>query len=268
MSKPISFSGSIPTNYNRYLGPLLFIPYAEDIASRVPSSATSILELACGTGLVTAQLSKRFSSSTKIIATDLNPDMIAIGKSNLTDSRIEWQVADMMQLPFDDNSFDAVVCQFGVMFVPDKLKAFKEAFRVLKKGGTFIFNTWDEIKNVEAFSIGNKVIQEFFNHNAPAFFKVPFSMYDPDELRQLMVSSGFSNIHVELVKKIGKAETSLHAAKGIIEGNPIYKEIMEINPNAIGILEEKISQQLHETFGQNPLTHSMTAFVATGTKAS
>ncbi len=95
-SRPISFSGTIPTNYNRYLGPLLFIPYAQDIATRVSADVTSILELACGTVLVTAQLSKRLPSSVKITATDLNPDMIAVGKSNVTDTRIEWKTADMM----------------------------------------------------------------------------------------------------------------------------------------------------------------------------
>jgi ubiquinone/menaquinone biosynthesis C-methylase UbiE len=265
-TQPSSFSGSIPANYDLYLGPLLFLPYAEDIAQRIPSDVTSILELACGTGLVTAQVSKRFFSTVKIVATDLNPDMIAVGKKNVTDSRIEWLTADMTQLPFADNSFDAIICQFGVMFVPDKLKAFKEAYRVLRKGGRFIFNTWDKIQNVEAFSIGNEVIQEFFQNNAPAFFKIPYSMHNASELELLLINSGFLNPHIELVKKQGYAESALHAAKGIIEGNPIYKEIMDRAPDAIEVLEEKISRRLEEIYGNAPITHSMQAYVGSGEK--
>lgn len=261
-----SFIGSIPANYNRYLGPLLFIPYAEDIAQRVSANVQSILELACGTGLVTSQLAKKFSKSVKIIATDLNPDMITVAKENVVDTKIEWQTADMLQLPFADNSFDCVVCQFGVMFVPDKLKAFQEAYRVLKQSGHFIFSTWDRIETCGAFAIANKVIQDFFGDKAPTFFKTPYSMFDPEELIQLLMQSGFLYPKVELVKKNGHAETSMHAARGLVEGNPIYKEIISIDPAAVDVLKEKISSQLQAAYGNGALQHSMQALVGEGVK--
>lgn len=266
MSSQPHFAGSVPTNYNRFLGPLLFTPYAEDIAQRIPEGVHSILELACGTGLVTAQLAKRFGHVVKVTATDLNPDMIVVAKKEVTTAGIEWQTADMQQLPFADNSFDCVICQFGLMFVPDKRLAFREAYRVVKKGGRFIFNTWDRIENVATFAVGNSVIQNFFNHNAPPFFKIPFSMFDPHELEQLLTQSGFTNPKVELIKKEGHAETAMHAARGIVEGNPIYKEIMDIDPAAVKTLEEKISSRLEAIYGNESLKPPMQAFVGEGVK--
>ncbi len=152
------------------------------------------------------------------------------------------------------------------MFVPDKLQAFKEVHRVLKKVGKFVFSTWDKIETVETFAIANKIIQDFFNDNAPSFFKIPYSMYDTKELQQLLANSGFLNVQIELVKKRGHADTALDAAKGIIEGNPIYKEIIDYDPNAVNILEEKIALKFEEEFGKSALSPSMQALVGSGVK--
>ncbi len=261
-----AFTGTVPANYDRYLGPLLFIPYAKDIAERIPGNAQSILELACGTGLVTAQIAKKFYSNSKIVATDLNPDMIAVASSVVKETNVEWQVADMSQLPFEDNSFDAVVCQFGLMFVPDKSKAFSEAHRVLKKGGTFIFNTWDKIQEAGAMYIGNQIIREFFKANPPNFYKTPYSMHDPVELERFLTGAGFSSPHVELVKKEGSALTAMDAAKGIVEGSPILKEIMDRDANAIVAIENKIEEKLAQKYGRGLLTHQIQAYVGQGKK--
>ena len=140
MANSISFSGTIPEVYDQYLGPLLFEPFAKDLTERIKNrKISSVLELACGTGRVTKYLSKLLPDA-KIYATDINPDMLVVAKKKVTAENIEWKQTDMQEIPFEDSKFDLVVCQFGIMFVPDKPKAYKEIFRVLKTGAVLLFN--------------------------------------------------------------------------------------------------------------------------------
>ncbi len=152
-----AFVGSIPENYDRYLGPVLFDPYAADLVSRLNVSAdASVLELACGTGIVTRRLRDRLGSEVRLIATDLNDAMLSYAARKFKpEDAIEWKQADAADLPFADQSFDAVVCQFGLMFVPDKERALSETYRVLKPGGTFLFNVWDAIEYNELAHIAH-----------------------------------------------------------------------------------------------------------------
>ena len=144
------FAGSIPKLYDELLVPLIFEPYADDIASRLASRKVSrVLEIAAGTGVVTRRLASALPADVAIVATDLNRPMLDMAAEVGTTRPVEWREADAMQLPFADGEFDAVVCQFGVMFFPDKAKAFSEARRVLKPGGTFLFNVWDRIEENE-----------------------------------------------------------------------------------------------------------------------
>src|SRR6476661_6264867 len=146
MSSLTAFAGSVPANYDRYLGPLLFEPYALDLVERLKNDQLKqVLEIACGTGRVTRHLTKLVEADGRLVASDLNPDMIAQAKTQLTGERVQWQVADAQQLPFDANSFDHVICQFGVMFFPDKPAAFREAYRVMQPGGKYIFSVWDNM---------------------------------------------------------------------------------------------------------------------------
>jgi ubiquinone/menaquinone biosynthesis C-methylase UbiE len=145
------FSGSIPSIYDRYLGPLIFEPYAQDLANRLSDlHAERVLETAAGSGIVTRALLRSLPASASIVATDLNQPMLDHAAKQVSSSRVSWQKADAQALPFPDGAFDAVVCQFGVMFFPDKQKAYREARRVLKPGGHFVFNVWDSIEYNEA----------------------------------------------------------------------------------------------------------------------
>ncbi len=248
-SNNAAFSGSIPQNYDQYLGPMFFEPYAIDMTSRVTRPGSRLLELACGTGRVTLHLSKKFSPKVKIVATDLNPDMIAIARKQVTEQSVEWLVADMQELPFPDESFDCVVCQFGIMFAPDKAKVFKEAYRVLKKGGTFLFNSWDKIENNGVASIANREVTKFFANTPPAFYGVPFSIYDPEYIKSLALDNGFSSVTVELVKKEGRSESPVSAAKGMLEGSPILKEINDKGPDALGAISKIVQKEIFDAFG-------------------
>ncbi|HET6722792.1 MAG TPA: class I SAM-dependent methyltransferase, partial [Chitinophagaceae bacterium] len=203
MEKIAAFEGSIPANYERYLGPFLFEPYALDLVSRLQDKKYSdILEIACGTGRVTKHLARSVKHDT-LTATDLNQDMLNVAKEAVNDKRVKWMPADAIDLPFDDGSFDLVVMQFGIMFFPDKEKGLKEAYRVLKKDGKLIYNTWDKIETVEAIHEGRLIIESYFADNPPTFYNVPFSMYDDRELITITRRAGFKSITATLVKKEG-----------------------------------------------------------------
>ncbi|MGE5108155.1 MAG: class I SAM-dependent methyltransferase [Sphingobacteriales bacterium] len=262
----VAFSGSVPEKYDECLGPLLFEPYALDICKRVKEiPGNAILEIACGTGRVTSHLSAQFPDA-KITATDLNPDMISIAKKRISSKNTEWMTADVQQLPFADESFDIIVCQFGFMFVPDKPKAFAETFRVLKKGGQLLFNTWDKIENNGPAKIANEAVTEFFKGDPPTFYKIPFSMYDADEIKTLLANAGYKEVSVENVKKEGRNETAKNTAVGFIEGNPIYVEIINKDPSSIQAIELSLTNKLIQQFGDNPLICELSAFVCKGIK--
>ena len=266
MEQNVTFAGSIPANYEKYLGPFLFEPYALDLVSRLQDKKyPQILELACGTGRVTAQLAKSVKHDT-ITATDLNPDMIEVAKTIVDDKNVKWQSADALELPFDDNTFDAVVCQYGIMFFPDKLKGLQEAYRVLKPGGKLIFNTWDNVENNPAIHEGRKIIESYFGDDPPPFYNIPFSMYDENELQKLMNDAGFKNIKTTLVKKEGISESAAGLAIGMVEGNPIFLSINEKDPSLIEPIKKHVEKVLAEKFGDKPLKSKLQAWVCEGEK--
>ena len=266
MEKTAAFAGSVPANYERYLGPFLFEPYALDLVSRLQDKKYSdILEIACGTGRVTSHLARSVKHD-RITATDLNPDMISIAKEIVKDDTVKWMPADAMQLPFEDDSFDLVVMQFGIMFFPDKEKGLKEAYRVLRHGGKLIFSTWNKAETVKAIHEGRLVIESYFGENPPIFYNVPYSMYDDRELTTIARRAGFKNITTTLVKKEGVSPSASDLAKGIVEGNPIYITILERDPSLVNTIKDHIQKVLTEKFGAKDLRSPLEAWVVEGVK--
>jgi len=250
MGKTTAFTGAIPANYENYLGPFLFEPYADDLVSRLQHKKyNDILEIACGTGRVTAHLARSVQFDT-LVATDLNPDMLDMAKEKVKSDKIKWMQANAMDLPFADRYFDLVVIQFGIMFFPDKQKGLKEAYRVLRPAGKLIFNTWDKPEAVPAIYKARKIIESFLGDDLPVFYDIPYSMHDKNELKSLTELAGFKEIMVSLIKKEGVSSSATSLAKGIVEGNPIYLTIMEKDPSLIKIIEDQISKELATEFGE------------------
>ncbi len=187
------FSGSIPSTYDKYLGPLIFEPYAQDLATRLSAlNAERILETAAGTGIVTRALERSLAPGASIVATDLNQPMLDHAAERLSSSRVSWQKVDAQALPFPDASFDAVVCQFGVMFFPDKQQAYREARRVLKPGGHFIFNVWDSLEHNEFADLTAAAVAEMFADDPPGFLaRTPHGYHDPQRIIAEVRSAGF-----------------------------------------------------------------------------
>jgi ubiquinone/menaquinone biosynthesis C-methylase UbiE len=205
-----AFVGSVPAHYDRYLGPILFHHYADDLAARLPvSRGMRVLEVACGTGILTERLVRRVSGQGTVVATDLNDAMLAHGKARQPGGPgLEWRQADGTSLPFPDRSFDAVVCQFGLMFFPDKAAGVREAYRVLRPGGTYLFNVWDALERNPVARIAHETIATFFPGDPPQFYTVPFSLHDPAAVRSLLDAAGFAQVQCVGLEKAGQSPSS------------------------------------------------------------
>jgi SAM-dependent methyltransferase len=215
-----SFTG--PRYYHDYIGPVWFEPYALDLARRLPEQlAGDVLEIACGTGLVTRRLRECMAPALRLVATDLSKPMLDFARAGLTGLEgIEWREADALRLPFADGQFGAVVCGFGFMFVPDKPAALREARRVLADGGILLFNVWDVIEeNPHALAIA-EVIEAMFPGDADMKFRTPYEMSDPASLRSLLAGAGFADVRIETRREEIVDADPARMATGQVRGTP------------------------------------------------
>jgi ubiquinone/menaquinone biosynthesis C-methylase UbiE len=223
-----AFTGSIPANYDRFLVPLIFQSYAADMARRVAALAPqTVLETAAGTGAVARELGPKLQSDASYTVTDLNQPMLDYAASRqLVDSRITWRAADAQALPFPDGCFDAVLCQFGAMFFPDRAAAYREAHRVLRPGGRFIFNVWDRIEeNVFADEV-TEALAMLFPNDPPRFLaRTPHGYYDVARIRGELEAAGFRDVHVETRAEESRADSPRLPAFAYCEGTPLRNEI-------------------------------------------
>jgi ubiquinone/menaquinone biosynthesis C-methylase UbiE len=262
----VKFTGARPGAYDNYLGPFLFEPYGKAMAERVPVNGTStLLELASGTGRVTRHLRERLPGSVKITATDLSPDMMEVAKGKVRG--VEFAVADMQNLPFEENSFDVVVCQFGLMFPPDKPKVFAEVRRVLKPGGTFLFATWERTDRVPIFKlIYNDHVFPFFAGEDTSRFVVPFSMNDPVQLRSLLLTAHFAEANVERVVLQGVAESAESLVKGFFTTHAIGQEVYDRDPIAHDAMAKRMKRAIADQFSDKPVVAELAAYFGFGVK--
>jgi len=260
-----TFTGSIPENYDRFLGPVLFEPYAADLSARLTVTAdASVLELACGTGIVTRRLLDRLGPGAKLLATDLNDAMLDYARAKFgAGDAVEWKQADATDLPFADRSFAAVVCQFGIMFFPDKESAMRETYRVLKPGGTFLFSVWDAIEQNDLPRTAHSVVSKFFADNPPDFYEVPFSFHDPETISSMLSAAGFNNFQSTLLPLPAIAASARDVAQGLIQGNPIITAIKERDESMIPEIEAALTSAIAADFGDAPVRARMQALTCT-----
>jgi SAM-dependent methyltransferase len=262
MTQDTAFAGSVPRRYDHYLGPLLFQPYADEVARRATARAPRrILETAAGTGIVTDALAKTLPDA-EIIATDLNPDMLAVARERLPE-RVEVRQADAQELPFDDSSFDLVVSQFGVMFYPDKPKGHAEARRVLRDGGTYIAVIWDRLDHNPASHVLAEAVAAEFPDDPPRFLeRAPFGYADRDQIEADLRLGGFSAFEIEAVELTSRVSAQ-EAALGMCVGSPMTAEIAERGEGAVERAAAAAERALQDFDGKDV---PMSAWFVTATK--
>jgi ubiquinone/menaquinone biosynthesis C-methylase UbiE len=260
------FAGSIPEIYERYLVPLIFESYALDLAKRFAKTApVDVLETAAGTGVLTRAIAARLPASAHIVATDLNQPMLdhAMGRQP-DDSRIEWKLADALALPFADQSFDVVACQFGAMFFPDKVQGYKEARRVLKPGGHFLFSVWDRISENEFADVVTEALATLFPHDPPRFMaRTPHGYHDVERIRVELNSAGFADISVDAVENKSKASSPRDPAIAYCQGTPLRNEIEARDPSRLQDATNQAAEALAHRFGAGAIEGRIRAFVIT-----
>jgi ubiquinone/menaquinone biosynthesis C-methylase UbiE len=247
-------------HYDNFLGPLFFEPYAIEVAKRIDPSPVSIaLEIAAGTGRVTRHIRERIAPSAQLIASDISEEMLAEAKKQLGHLAIDWQHIDAQQLPFSDNSIDLVVCCFGYMFVPDKPKAFAEAYRVLKPGGMLLFTTWGKLEHNAASYTSRSIAEKYLKRPLDESYDVAVSVFDEDVIRPLLEEAEFSKISIEKVEQFSICETAKEAATGFVDGGFVFKEIRQRNPEWIDEIKAELEKELSEKFGAAPMIAPMSA---------
>jgi SAM-dependent methyltransferase len=255
------FAGSIPRFYQERIVPMIFQPYADDLARRLAGrKITELLEIAAGTGVVTRALDKALGDGVKIVATDLNAAMLEEARSHGTRRPVEWRTADAMSLPFEDGSFDAVVCQFGAMFFPDKAHAFAEARRVLAPGGIFLFNVWDRIEDNEFADVVTAALARLYPADPPRFLaRTPHGYHDVNVVARDVRAGGFGDPRIETIAARSVAPNALEPAIAYCHGTPLRSEV-----EARGSLDEATrvaAKAIEERFGPGPVDGKIQAHV-------
>jgi SAM-dependent methyltransferase len=217
-----SFGGNMPEHYDRHLGPAQFDPFAAFLAERLPRRpAGDVLEVACGTGLVTRRLRERLDPSVRLVATDLSAGMLAFAQQAVAaGGGLQWREADAMRLPFADGQFAVVVCGFGLMFVPDKLAALREARRVLQPGGLLLLSVWDRIEEIPHALAGAEVIEGLFPGDPEMRFRVPYELHDQQALLRLLAEAGFREARSERRRHRIEGIAARDLATGQVRGTP------------------------------------------------
>jgi ubiquinone/menaquinone biosynthesis C-methylase UbiE len=258
------FAGSIPEFYDTFMVPLIFEVYAADLAERVAANSPRfVLETAAGSGVITRALAPRLATDARYVITDLNQPMLDYAASRQgTDGRLEWRQADALNLPFEDDTFDVVCCQFGVMFFPDRVAGYAEARRVLKPGGRFLFNVWDRIEeNVFADDVTNAVATVFPDDPPRFLARTPHGYHDIALIRDELERAGFSEISIETRDAVSRAASARDAAVAYCQGTPLRNEIEARDATLLQLATDRATEAIASRHGDGAVAAKIQAHV-------
>ncbi len=246
------FAGSMPELYDTYLVPLIFEAYAEDLATRLAALAPmSILETAAGSGVVTRAVASCLRPDARYVVTDLNQPMLdhASAKQG-EDARISWRQADALELPFDDCTFDVVLCQFGAMFFPDRIAGYREAYRVLKPGGQFLFNVWDHIDANDFAKAATEAAAAIFPDDPPLFLaRTPHGYHDVAQIRKDVEAASFGEVSIVTKEETSIASSPRHPAVAYCQGTPLRNEIEARDASLLEMVTDRTEEAIAASFG-------------------
>jgi ubiquinone/menaquinone biosynthesis C-methylase UbiE len=259
-----AFGGSVPEFYQRYMVPLHFAPHAQVLAARLADLRSGhVLEVAAGTGAATRALRLVLPDAVRITATDLNEAMLEQARLQPGAEGVEWQSADAASLPFPDGSFDAVVCQFGVMFFPDRLAGFREALRVLRPNGRYLFNVWDRMEVNLLSATAQRVIGKLFPENPSSGHFTAFSCADRGSIRANLTETGFGQIDIEEIAGFSRTPSAQLAATSYIHGGVLRNEIASYGPGSLDRATSALLAEIEVRFGNGPVEMPNQALLVT-----
>ena len=264
------FVGSIPQIYDDLLVPLIFEGYAVALAKKVLACQPArILETAAGSGVVPRALAPHLPQTTQYVATDLHQAMLDHAISRMPPlSNVSWQTADAMALPYQDASFDVAICQFGVMFFPDRVASYREIARVLSSNGTWIFAVWDDVESNEFAQTVTNAAATVFPENPPTFLpRVAYGYHDTEAIRHELTEAGFSNVRIETVAHLSVAESARVPAVAYCQGTPLRNEIEDRNPELLAKTTEVATEHIVERFGAAEVSGKIRAHIISAVKA-
>jgi len=259
-SSPAAFSGSVPQYYDGYMRHSLFEPFALELGRRVPADARRILEIACGTGIVTRRV-REAAPDAEIVATDLNEAMTAYADGAVPGD-ITWQVADAQELPFEDSSFDVAICGFGFMFLPDKVKGFAEARRVLAPGGLLLADTWHGLEDNPSVAALAATLERLFPGDTPTFLQTPYGYGDHARIRDDMEAAGWSDVELADVTLASEMPSATDAAVGWARGTPLTGQLVERDADIDAVIGA-VAADFAALGGERPFRAEHTATVIT-----
>jgi SAM-dependent methyltransferase len=258
------FAGSIPAMYDTYMVPLIFEPYAADLARRVADGKPmSVLETAAGSGVVTRVLAPRLDARARYVVTDLNAPMLdfAAGRQG-PDERLGWRQADALDLPFEDGTFDAVLCQFGAMFFPDRVAGYREARRVLKPGGRFLFNVWDRIEDNDFARVVTDTVGAIFPNDPPRFLaRTPHGYHDVGQIEADVRAAGYTAVTIDTLERSSDAPSARIPAVAYCQGTPLRNELEARDPKGLEAITDRAEAALAEAFGTGSVSGRIQAHV-------
>ena len=263
------FAGSIPELYDTYLVPLIFQTYADDLAARVAAlGPMSVLETAAGSGVVPRALIQHLRPEARYVVSDLSQPMLDhAAKRQPADARIEWRQADALELPFEDDSFDVVLCQYGAMFFPDRAKGYAEARRVLKNGGRYFVTVWDKIENNEFAAVVTDAAATVFPDNPPRFLaRTPYGYFDHDQIRADLNQAGFPEASILRKEATSRAPSAQQVAVAFCQGTPLRGEIEARDPGSLQHVTEVATAALEARYGKGPVAAKICAHLVTAIK--
>jgi ubiquinone/menaquinone biosynthesis C-methylase UbiE len=267
LNRDIVFAGSIPDMYDRYMVPLIFRPYAELVAKEAARWAPrQILETAAGTGVVAEELHGALPDA-EIIATDLNQPMLDVAARRISSPNVRFQAADAQALPFPDGSFDLVVCQFGIMFLPDKVAGNSEARRVLREGGRYVLVIWDSIERNLATREASRAVAKLFPADAAKFYdRIPFRYFDKAQIEQDLRAAGFDAIEIETIDLHSRAASAREAATALVQSTPMRAEIEALDASLLERATDLAAEALRQFEGPDGFDAPMSAHMVTAIK--
>ena len=257
------FSGSIAAIYESHMVPLLFAPYAVEMAGRVAAHApAAVLEVAAGTGAVTVELLRQLPTDVTMTATDLNQGMLDVAAAKISDRRLHMRSCDALDLPFQDSSFDAVVCQFGVMFFPDKLTAYRQAHRVLRNDGSYFLSVWDTLETSPFFAVVTDAVAAAFPADPPGFFRrTPYGYNNVAAITAMLGEAGFADVKSDKVTFPSRAPSAAHVAMALCQGTPLRSEIEQRAPDGLLEITRVAERAVEKAFGKGPVETTMRAIL-------